>query len=89
MFTVVRDGVTTRLHDDVQLAAYLTSGWVLAGSTAEPSLEALRAEAESLGIRVAHNAGIDSIKKRIAEFKASRGDDEPSQEESVNIFEDD
>jgi len=37
---------------------------------------ALRAEAAVLGIKVAHNAGAETIRRKIAEYKAAQGGEE-------------
>ena len=76
MFTVQKDDRVQELLDDIQLDAFLKAGWeqIENGSQNEQSLDidALKAEADALGVSYMPNIGAKKLAERIAEFKANQ-----------------
>lgn len=65
-------GESVKILDDKSslIDVLLKQGWKLEGATEEKDeLAELKAEAESLGLKVHHKAGADKIRELIAEAK--------------------
>ncbi len=82
MFVATKDGRTVKLTNDVQLAAFLNSGWTRTvdpipssgGDDNNPDpprteidREALHVRAKELGLRNAHSMSDDTLLKKVAE----------------------
>ena len=70
---VAKGARTQRLMNDTQLAAFLKGGWTL-DETSKPSIEkpvsaesieALKKEADALGIDYQHNIGVEKLREKI------------------------
>lgn len=67
MITLVKDGGVKHLSPESALIAVLKEqGWVVEGEEAfNDEVEALRAQAEALGLKIHHKAGAEKIAKLI------------------------
>ena len=76
MFTVKKDNKVQKLYSENQLVAFEKAGWELVGGkadveTPEYDIDALKAEADELGISYMPNIGASKLAARIAERKAN------------------
>jgi hypothetical protein len=72
-----QSGVTQEASEDAYRRVYAGEGWELTDDPApsvDDELEAARAEAASLGLKVHHNAKVETIRKQIDDHKASQDD---------------
>ena len=72
MITLVKDGGVKNLSPESSLIAVLKAqGWIVEGEEAfDGEVDALRAQAEALGLKVHHKAGADKIAKQIEDHLA-------------------
>jgi len=68
MVTLIKDGGVKYLSDDSSLIPDLKKdGWVCEGEEISPDIEALKEEANKLGLKYHHRCSYETIKKLIEE----------------------
>jgi hypothetical protein len=71
MLKFVKDNAVKFISPESSLIPILRhEGWTVEGETVAPDLEALRAEAGALGLKVHHKTGAEKLAELIAEAKA-------------------
>ena len=85
MYILTKNNITQKVYSDVQLAAYLKSGWKLIEEKiseiktqeienipvikSEPDIISLRKKADLLGIKYRYNTSANKLKQLIDEYK--------------------
>ena len=74
MYKVKKDNVMQELASQVQVTAYLKSGWKLIEEKNKGGdTEALKAEANSLGVKYDANDDAEKIRQAIEKHKTTQG----------------